>query len=151
TGRAAANYDDGHQALAFFRRGSGLGFLESQEDLAANFDGVVQCFQAGCNCFPLGMPKIGGDSAESQNQVIVVERFVSEDYAVFEEPDIFDGVHGHREMRMIVKNAADGLSDVRSGKAGGGNLVKERLKKVMILAVHQCNVSPRMLQFFAKT
>jgi hypothetical protein len=40
------------------------------------------------------------------------------------------------DVAPLGENRSDGLGDIRIGETGGGQLIEERLKEVMILAVN---------------
>src|SRR5688572_25916243 len=97
------------------------------------------------------MPEIGGDAAKTHYEIIEFERLLAQDNLFFREANIVHRVHQHGHIGMIAQNGSNGLGDVGRGEAGGRDLVKQWLEKMMVLTVHNGDTRPWMPELLAKS
>ncbi|KAG1270542.1 hypothetical protein G6F66_013790 [Rhizopus arrhizus] len=138
TGGAAADDGEPQPGGRFCRVRFGLGTLERQQQFAAQGDGIVQGFQAGRSIGPLVVAEVGVGGAGGQQQAVVVQ------HAAIGHADLpgllVDGHHfaeADFHIALVAKDMAQRCRDIRSGQAGGGHLVQQRLEQVMVAAVDQ--------------
>ncbi len=97
------------------------------------------------------MAEIAGYSAKRENQVVVMQGIVLQVDRFRGEIDFQHLVEQHRDIWRIMEDRANRLCNFRSRKAGCGYLVKERLKKVVVLAVNEGNAGFRRAKCLAKS
>jgi DNA-binding helix-hairpin-helix protein with protein kinase domain len=147
---AAADDDKSHQALSFDLVQRCLGIFERQKRLFADIQSVLERLQrrrvrAPCVVSEIAVLRSGRDDQ-------VVERMVG---AMAQNSaglriDTDHRIHQDRRIVLVAKQAADRHSDVGRGHARGGNLVKQRLKQMVVLTVDDGDVDRRVGQAFGR-
>jgi hypothetical protein len=66
------------------------------------------------------------------------------------EIEIDGTVEQDSDVRFLGQNRANGLSDVRRGKTSRGDLIEQRLEKVMVLPINNRDASFGVIPFLAK-
>src|SRR5262249_25574513 len=120
-----------------------LGGLEGPEDAAADFERVVQVFQAGCEGRPFVVAEVRLTGAGGEDEVIVGEVFVAHNDAPGGEVDGGDVGETHLDVALLPENRADRGGDVGGGEGGGGDLVEKGLEEVVVATVDQGNFDRR--------
>ncbi len=126
--------------------GSVSAFFKREQNITANAERVVERFEAGRKLFPFGMAEIAGLAAEREHKVVVVERRFFEENFFLRQIKTGDGFHQNGDVRTVGENGTNRLGDVRRGKSGGGDLIKQRLKEVMVRAVNERDARIRRLK-----
>ena len=135
--RSAAYDDDTHQIDAALDIGLRLRLLERAQDLAANAERIVERLQSRRELFPLGVPEITRGSTRSHDEIVVVDRPARMRHAPRREIDPGDLGHDHGKIIAVRKHCADRLRDIDGRQPRGGDLVEQRLKKMVVLPVDQ--------------
>jgi len=97
------------------------------------------------------MAEVVVPSAERDHQVIVGQRFRLEHHFALRNIQIEDLVEQDSDILLSGKNRADGLCNFRRGKPGRGDLIKQRLEKVMIRAIHHRHQRITVFELLAKS
>ena len=71
------------------------------------------------------------------NEIVIFESQVLRNHLAALWIDLFNLVENDSDVRLIAKNAADRLSDIRRRQLGSGYLVEEGLEKMVIAPVNQ--------------
>jgi hypothetical protein len=96
------------------------------------------------------MPEIAGATAQREHEVIVWERTLPKDHAPAREIEINHAIEQDGDVGSVCQDAANRLRDLRRGKTGGGHLIKQRLKEMMIGPVHQRDAGGGMIELLAE-
>ena len=150
-GRTAADHQNGHQFAPAFLVGLGFRFFKRQQDLAADAQGIVERLEAGRILRPTVVAEITRHPAEGENQVIVIQHAAlgklrgpvgdMDFFGLQIEADRL--AHQHVEVWLPRKDGANRLRDVHRRESGRGDLIEQRLKKMMVLPIDQRD--PRQL------
>ena len=149
-GRPAAHHDNRHQRLDRGRIALRFRSLEGQQHFAPDAQGVLERLQSGREFRPFRMPEVAGGSTERDHEVIILQPMVGEHDLARGKVEVAHLVHQHGHVRFVRENGADGLGDFRGGKPCRGDLVEQRLKEVMIRAIHQRHARGGMMKFLAE-
>ena len=131
-GRSAANDDKGHRCSARRRIGNFFGIFECQQNPAPNFHCIFKALQARGKALPFRVPEIGMARASRKNQIIVGKIEVARmNNALVHINRLHFGQHNF-DVLAFVQNRAHRRGDVSRRECGSRNLIKERLKEVVI-------------------
>ena len=147
---ATAHDHDGHQGPLVFQRHRRFRVFKCEQNSAANQNRIGKRFQARRKTFPFVMAEITRATAERQHEIVIIQFALGQYNLLRIEFNIRHFVEQHGEVGPVTKNRTNGLGDVRRGKAGGGDLVKQWLKEVMIGAVNERYSRVRVLKSLAK-
>jgi len=75
--------------------------------------------------------------ATGENQKVVLQLRVASDHAPGVEVHALDRVHEHLDIMRPAQHGADRTGDVRWRQRASGDLIEQRLKEVIVVAVHQ--------------
>jgi hypothetical protein len=79
--------------------------------------------------------KVGGLGAGGEDQIIVGQGFISEQYLLPRNVDIaYVGQHCAGRLALL-EDGANGVGNIAGGKGRGGDLVKQRLEEVVVVTV----------------
>ena len=146
-GRAAADDHESEQRREPRRVGFALGFLERQENAAADCGGVFDRLQPGRRRLPFVMAEIAVAGARGDDQRVVGNRASNS-----EAHDAGRRIHARhhpeygRDVLAVVEHRSDRPRDLRRRQRRGRDLVQKRLEEVMIALVDQGDVDRRPLQ-----
>lgn len=102
-----------------------------------NTAGIIEGFEAGGELLPVVVIKIIGARADGDEEVIVFDGTgVAELDLTLVRVDIDGLVEENMNIVLIAEDGADRLGDFGGGETGGGDLVKQRLEQVVVLAVY---------------
>src|SRR3984885_5546758 len=87
------------------------------------------------------MRSTGGD-----DQGVVIQCAIAEDDAAVCGVNVDGFAQQHLRVFLFAQNLAQRAGDVRGGKRAGGDLVKQRLKKMIIAAVNQGHLDGAIFQ-----
>ena len=139
-GGAAADNDEGKQPLLLVRIGHDLGLLKRNQDAAANAGGVFDALQARCDVGPFVMAKIGMHRAGRDHQIVVRQVAGIGVNALLRGIDAADIGHQHGGVFLRLQDMADRPGDIGRRQRRGRDLIEQRLKAVMVLAVDHGDV-----------
>ena len=140
-GRSAANNDKGHRRSARRRIGEFFGIFECQQNPAPNFHCIFKALQAGGKALPFRMPEIRMARASCKNQIIVGKIEVARmNNSLVHINRLHFGQH-HFDVLAFVQNRAHRRGDVSRRERSGRDLIKERLKEVVIGAVEDSELN----------
>ena len=132
------------------RVGGVFGFLEGQQDPVADAQRVLDSLQARGKRLPLGMAEIAGATAQRQHEVIEPQgAFLQEHFRLARSMSTTCSIK-HGDSGRAGEDGTDRLRDFRRGQARGRHLVKQRLKQMMIGAVHQRHARGGMPEMLAE-
>ena len=95
---------------------------------------------------PVVVAKISGAGTSGEHDVIVVMHMSrGTGRGMFSGIEFGDFIHQHRDIIGIAEDLADRLGNVWSGERCGGDLIKQGLKEVMVGAIDECDVDPRLV------
>ncbi len=134
-GGPAADHDDRHGGLALHRVGLGLGALEGQEDATPDRERVIEGLEPRGELLPLRMAEVAGAAAGGDDEIVVGQLAAGVHDPAAGQVEGGDLGHDDREIGPLAEERADRLGDVDRGEPGGGDLVEERLKQVVVLPI----------------
>lgn len=155
TGRARAHHDEGEQPASLVLVLGELGQLETTEDPAPEFEGVVDGLHAGGVALEVVVSEIGLVGAGRDDQAVV--RQVEIDvpgHGVDHPAGHIDSVHlteGDRDVLVLPQDQARGGRDVADRQDPGRHLVEQRLEEVMAGLGDQRDVHVRFRQGLCRT
>ena len=100
--------------------------------------------------FPFRMAEIAGLAAQSQHEVVVFQRIFFEEHLFLSEAETRHLVQQHSDVGPVGKDGTNRLGDFWCGKSAGGHLIKQRLKQMIIRAIHHRQPRIGYLKMFAK-
>src|SRR5579862_1641294 len=113
-----------------------LGKLKGEQDPSANLERVFNGFETGCKRRPVVVAKIGMCGTGGNNEVVVAELGSgSEGDAAARHIDSSDLVHQNFCVGLVAKDAAYGLGDIGRRQHRKRDLVKQRLKEMVVAAI----------------
>lgn len=89
----------------------------------------------------IGMPRAGGD-----DEAVIGDAPAPRDHQTRVLVDVIDLVHQHGRILLAPQYVSDRHGDLGGRQASSGDLVEQRLKKVVIAAVDDGHVDVRLLQ-----
>ena len=90
------------------------------------------------------MTKVARPAAQPDHEIVVSKLPHRRPNASPIHVDVEDLGHVDLDVWAVGQDGPDGLGDVGLGKPSGGNLIKERLEEMVVLAVNQDDVCFRM-------
>lgn len=141
-GGAAADDDESHTFFAVFGRAVGLrGTFEFVEYVVADVKSFLKSLHSESLFLDFFHTEEIGGSARGKNQVVIADFAVvgNEDIALLVDALSFR----HKEIDVFIgaEERADGIGDFVGGKDGSGDLIKQRLKQVKIMAVDESDLN----------
>jgi len=124
----AAHDDEGQQAAAFLRVVAVLGALEGEQDAAAHRRCILDRLQPRGDRGPFVVPEIGFAGAGGNDQLVVWDAPLAEQYRTPRHVDARYGPEQHLSIGLASQDAADRRRDVRGRQGRGRDLVQQRLK-----------------------
>lgn len=134
---SAAHHCDGHQAFFFSRIEAVLRLFERQQNPTTDVQGVIERLETLSVPLPLRMAEVTGDASKRQHEVIVTENAVLKSHLAALQVKAGNVAEQNGDVAFVSQNGADGLGDFGRRQACSGDLIKQRLKEMMILPVHQ--------------
>src|ERR1700730_3542434 len=107
---------------------STLGEFERQQDLPPNTGRVLDLLEAERDTFPLVVTEIGVACSRRHDQDVVRDLSRVRRYDARRRIDGHDAAKDNDRVPLLAKYAADRHRDIGRREAGGGNLIKQRLK-----------------------
>lgn len=136
SGGAATDNGDCHEAFAFIRIPGEFGSFQIRENFPADVLGIGERFQTQRVSRPLIISKIPGLGTDSHDQCIKTVGCPRCAFDGFSGGiDGRDFVHEDSDVPGFLENLADGTGNIGSGQGGGGDLIEERLEKVVVGAI----------------
>ena len=136
--RGTAAYDHKTQRpMTAGHRGFAFRQFVGQQNAAANLQRIFDGLQSGSQRLPLVVPEIGMGGACGDDQIVVGKL---EAMQLDDAPFDVKAEHlaeQHFDVFMLGENFADRRGDFRRRQSRGRYLVEQRLKGVVVLAVHQ--------------
>ena len=139
----AADDDESEEPLPLGVVVHKLGLLECQENAAANAGRVFDALEPRRDSLPLVVTEIGMHGPRGDDQIVIRHRTG----AGFDAPS--GGIHAgdirhqHRRILLLAQDMADRPGDLRRRQRSGRDLIKQRLKAMMVLAIDQGHVDGR--------
>jgi hypothetical protein len=96
------------------------------------------------------MAEVAGATAHRNDEEIVMQLAIGEDHFSVCQIKVRDRIHDDRDVTMAGQNGTDRLGDIGRGKTCCGDLVKQRLKDMVIGAVNQSDSSALMMKSLAE-
>ena len=127
-----------------------LGKLEGHQNTPPDFDRILETLQTGCEFFPFLVPKVGVARASRDDQVVIMNLALPRPHDT--RYDI-DGLHfgeNHLNVFVFSKNTAHRAGNVRRREGSGRDLIKERLKEVIVGAIDDRHVHWFVGQVFGR-
>ncbi len=144
--RAAADNDERQLRGARVRIRFGLRTLEGSQQPRADEGRLLHVLHTRCEGTPVLMAEVVVDRPGCQHQVVVGHRETRGCQAVVRKIDA--GHLGQHDARVGLgaQDGAHRLGDVRRGERGGGDLVKQWLEQVVVVAVDDQHLGRRAAQ-----
>ena len=116
-----------------------FGELKGQQHAAANLGRVFYGLEGRCKRRPFIFPKVGVGSPGGQHEAVPGElRSGTKRNGLCRRIEAGHLIHQHLGVGLAAQDGADGLRDVCRGQHGERNLVKQRLKSVVVMLIqHQ--------------
>ena len=149
-GGTASHHHDGHETIPLFHGDRIFRLFESKQDVPAKPEGIVKRLETRRKLLPFQMAEVAGAATERQDEVVVAQGILRANDLALAETEIEDLVKQDRDIQLLRQNRANGLRDVRGGKPSGGDLIEQRLKKVVVLAIDHGDASFRVVKLLAK-
>ena len=149
-GGSATDNDERHCGLTCGFVGNFLGIFECHQNAAANFDCVLQALQTRRQFLPLRMSKIRMPRASSDNQVIVIHFAIGHFHFFRIHVDRLNFREDHLHIFAFAQDRAHRRGNVRRGKGRGRDLIKERLKQMIIRPVDHRHPDRFAREFFGR-
>ncbi len=115
--------------------GLALGDLEGEEHPSADLQGIREALEAGGELLPFVVAEIGVGGACGDDEEVERHLAIGQDDNVAGWVDGLGVGEEHLGVGLAAENAADRAGDVGGVQGRGGDLVKQGLEQVMILAV----------------
>ena len=148
-GRSSADNDKIQRRMPTVLDHLPLGQLEGQQHAAANLQSIFNGLEARSQRRPLILAEVGMSRAGGEHQVVPpYARARAERDCASGDVEGHHFVHQHFGISLAAHNAADWLGNVCRRQHGKRDLVKERLKRVVVAAVDYGNVDGQMRQSF---
>src|SRR5216684_4140864 len=129
------------------RIGQPLGHLERIEDLVPDVRRLVHALQAGRPLPPLVVPIVGGLRSDGHDQRVVGKLgSVREPDSTGCGIDVDDLAEQNARVLLAAEHAAQGRGDLARRQRAGGDLVEERLEKMVVAPIYQRDFDRRRLQ-----
>ncbi len=142
-GGTAANEHEGEQLLPPRWICFMLSALEREQDAAANLEGILERLEAGRMARPLVVPEIAVAGAGRDDQVVVPDgRSLVQPHfprGQINRPGLGEQ---HTDVRGMTEDPADRGRDVAGRQRRRRDLVEQRLKEVIVVAVEQRDPQP---------
>ena len=140
-GGAAADDDKVERGMPAVLLHLAFGKFKCQEDAAADFSGIFYRFEARCVRSPIVSSKIRVGCAGGHDEVVVGDlgAAAERDLAGL-HVDAGYLIHQHLGVVVLAQDGADGLRNVGGRQHRQSDLVKQRLKCVVIAAVDEGDV-----------
>ena len=148
SGRTAADDDEGEPGgtlagIAFF-----LGHFKCHENAAADVEGILQTLEPGSDSRPVVVTEVRMGRTCGDDQVVVGDVLVTDsdrsglaiNGASFTQDD--------RDVLLIPENRSDGGGNIRWIQGRGCDLIKQRLKEVMVAPVDDENLGCGIAKVF---
>ena len=153
TGRPCANNDKGQKFCTLCRVRLPLGLLKRGQNTPPDFGGVFQRLEPGCIWLPFVVTEVGMAGPGRQNQDIKSDRLLAVQHHLLRlDVHAGDTPEQRRDILLPADKMTDRPGDFRGGERCGGDLVKQRLKQMMVALVndrdaHRCvGKTPRCLK-----
>ncbi len=142
--RSCSDDDEGEELVDLARIGGDLGLFEGVEDACAQFEGIVDCLQTGCENGIVVLTEVGLACACSDDEGVVggfvgVVVIAPDDDSVF-GVDVFDERLEDLDVLLAFEDLAGRRCDVAFGEDSGGHLVEEGLEEVVARSCEQCDL-----------
>ena len=146
-GRTAADNDEVQRMMRALLQHLPLRQFESQQNAAANLDGVLDGFQPRRQRLPVIVSEVGVGRARRKHQVVVGHlRAAAETHPPAFEIETHRLVHQHFRVAAAAHHRAQRGSNVAGREHGQSHLVQQRLKGEVIAAIHQRHVDRQLRQ-----
>jgi hypothetical protein len=150
-GRACAHQYESHLAGAFLFVIGRFRQFERTQDLRSDRFCVAEAFEPWGEPRELVMTEIAWTHSGSDHQEVVLEFSTADPRAsdlnsAGSEVDAFDLGQQHAEVLLFRFQLPDRRSYLRWRQDGGGDLIKQRLKDMMIAPVDQCDLDVGSLE-----
>ncbi len=132
-----ADHDEGHGRGALRVVIGLLRDLESQQHAATDLESVVEALEAGRKLLPLIVTEIRVACPGGDDEIVVGNLAIRGDDPFLIEIDPLRFAKEHLRVFLLAQNVPQRLGDIGRRQRGGGDLVKQRLKQVMILPIEQ--------------
>src|SRR5204863_3785898 len=150
-GRAAAHDYKIQLPLLAGQIGLALGMLESEQDATADLDRVFEGFQSGSITFPLVMSEVCMTGSRGDDQIVISDLgSVSQPYPFVFLIETCGLAQYDLGVPEFVQNSADGLRDLAGTQNRRRDLIKQRLKNVVIFTVNQCDIDRGIAEGFGR-
>ena len=118
-----------------------FGQFEGEQHAPAYLGRVFHRLQPGREFGPVFAAKVGvGRPARHDEVVVHQHRAGLQVHVVLLEVEAHGLIHQHLDVGMVAQDGANGLSDVRRREYSQRNLVQQRLKRVVVLAIDQRHI-----------
>ena len=114
-----------------------LGGLVGQQHAAADLLGLLEALESGGQCLPVIVAEVRVAGAGGKNQSVIPDLPFIEHEPASGEIDLFDLGEEDRDVGRLPQNGSKRNRDVRGVQHGGGNLVEQWLKEMMIAPVEE--------------
>src|ERR1017187_8631093 len=96
------------------------------------------------------MPEVARAAAQREDKVIELEGALLQEHLPAREIKVPHPVHQDGDLGTRSENGTNRLRNIRRGKAGGRDLVKQGLKQMMVGAVNQSHLCAGMVEMLAE-
>ncbi len=120
----------------------------SQQNAAAHLERIFDGLQSGRKGFPLVMPKVSMACSGGDDEIVVGKLTAMKPNETPCEIETQHFAEQYLDVLVFRQNLTDGRCDLGWRQPCGRHLVKQRLKRVMVLAVHQGDIGGQARQRF---
>src|SRR5688572_29267482 len=150
-GRSAADEHEGEQLLPSETIPLPLGPLEREKDATPDTERVLECFQTGGMRPPLVVSEVRVARAGGDDQIVVVEACaVGQQHASPRRVDRRGLTKEDVHIGRSPEDPPDRRRDVAGRERGGGYLIEERLKQVIVVTVEYRHANGLPAQHFPR-
>ena len=150
-GRAAADNDKIQLPLIAVKIGVAFGILERKQNPPSDLDRVLDCFQPGSLSLPIVVPKISMTGPGSDDQIVVCDLgTVGQRDAIVFLIKPSNITQNDLDILEFMQDTSDRLCDLAGRKHRRRDLIKQRLKNVVIFAIDQRDLNRPVSKLFGR-
>ncbi len=136
-GWTAADHGEAQQGFSLSRIRREFGKLERRNHASANFECIIKRLQTWRVFRPMIIAKVTGPGTGSNNQKVVFKKLFRTLDPAIAQINSGDFAHQNRNARVFSQNMSDRRGNRRRRQTRRRDLIKQRLKHMMIGAIDQ--------------
>ena len=145
-GWAAADHNESHQSPSFVNISLVFGAFEGKQDAATQIGRVVDGLQPGCKRCPIVVAEIRMPRTCSEHQVVIPNAPPIGDHLFTGDIDPRHVREHDLDVALSTKDAANWRGDIGRREPCGCDLVEQRLKQMVVVAIDQRDVKRSVCQ-----